>query len=127
MLATAVGFELQLHPTPPEGILNTLTAVFPLPEAVSAMSWYSEWAATAPFELQSAFTVVTTPTGPAAVVAATNFDPDNTTAVNEALQVSCCMLMEDDNKHISSLSPGLYHCVLRSVSWIYVVITHLLS
>lgn len=38
MLVTAVGFELQLHPTPPEGLLTTLTAIFPLREAVSAMA-----------------------------------------------------------------------------------------
>lgn len=94
MLAVAVGFEVQMHPTPPEGILTTLTAIFPLPAAVSAFSWYSEWAMTAPFELQSSMSIVTTPMGKAAAIAATNFDPDNTTDVNEALQVilfPCCL------------------------------------
>ena len=88
MLVTAVGFELQLHPTPPEGLLTTLTAIFPLPEAVSAMAWYSEWHQTAPFELQSTFSMVTTPMGPAVAIAGTNFDPENSTAVNEAMQVT---------------------------------------
>ena len=87
MLATAVGFELQMHPTPPEGLLNTLTAVFPLPESVAALAWFSDWVQTAPFELQSSFAFVTAPTGPIATIGVTNFDPDNSTAVLEAMEV----------------------------------------
>lgn len=87
MLAVAVGFELQMHPTPPDGLLNTLTAVFTLPESVAAMTWYSDWVQTAPFELQSSFAFVTTPMGPVATIGVTNFDPDNSTAVLVAMEV----------------------------------------
>lgn len=89
-LVTAVGFELQLHPTPPEGVLTSLTAVFPVPETVSALAWFSDWKDTAPFELQSSLAMLTLPTlGPATVIETTSWDPENSTRVNEAMQVTC--------------------------------------
>ncbi len=87
MLATAVGFELQLHPIAADGILPGVTVIWPLPLAVDAFQWYNDWQEGAPAELTSGMAFATTPMGKVATVSVTNWDPDNNTEVTEALQV----------------------------------------
>lgn len=88
MLAAAVGFELQLHALPPDGMLEQATAIWPLPAGVEAFQWYSEWRETAPSTLDSNFEFVTTPMGQAAVVTFTNWDIANSSDVNNAMEVA---------------------------------------
>lgn len=88
MLAAAVGFELQLHDLPADGLLQQATAIWPLPAAVEAFQWYSDWKETAPPGLDSGFDFATTPMGQAAIVTFTNWDPANSSEVNEAMEVA---------------------------------------
>ncbi len=90
MLATAVGFEVVLHPLPSDSMVPTLSAIWPLPLAVEAFQWFNEWHASSPKTIQSSYALVTTPAGAAAAVEALNWDPDNTTESFEAMQVCCC-------------------------------------
>ena len=88
MLATAVGFELQLHELPPEGLLEQGTAIWPLPAGLDAFQWYNEWKETAPFALETEFATAITPLGPVATVSFTNWDTNNSSDVQEAIQVT---------------------------------------
>lgn len=87
MLATAVGFVLQLHSLPADGVLEQATAIWPLAFGLEAFQWYSEWRETAPSALETTFATATTKTGQVATVAFTNWDPDNSSDVNEAIEV----------------------------------------
>ena len=87
MLATAVGFELQLHSLPPDGMVEQATAIWPLAAGLEAFQWYSEWLKTAPSELETEFATATTPMGQVATVGFYNWDPDNSSDVNEAIEV----------------------------------------
>ena len=93
LLATAVGFEVQLHPLPADSLVPTLTAVWPLPKGVEAFEWYYQWYASSPKAIQSSYALVTTPAGAAATATATNWDPDNTTESFEAMQVTTCLVL----------------------------------
>jgi len=87
MLATAVGFELQLHPLPVDGILTVVTVIWPLPLGVEAFQMYNDWLADAPEELSTGMALATTPKGQVATVSITNWDPNNSTGVTEAIEV----------------------------------------
>ena len=87
MLAAAVGFELQLHPLPEEGLLEQGTAIWPLPAGLEAFQWYTEWRETAPPALETEFVGATTPLGQVVTVSFTNWDVDNSSEVNEAIEV----------------------------------------
>lgn len=87
MLATAVGFELQLHALPEDGMLEQGTAIWPLPAGLGAFQWYSEWKETAPSALETEFATATTPMGAVATVSFTNWDPANSSDVREAIEV----------------------------------------
>ena len=87
MLATAVGFELQLHSLPADGELEQATAIWPLATGLEAFQWYSEWRETAPSALETTFATATTKMGQVATVAFVNWDPDNSSDVNEAIEV----------------------------------------
>ena len=87
MLAAAVGFELQLHALPEDGMLEQATAIWPLPAGMEAFQWYSDWRETAPSALDSSFEVATTPMGQAVVVTFTNWDIANSSEVNDAVEV----------------------------------------
>ena len=93
LLATAVGFEVQLHLLPADSLVPTLTAVWPLPKGVEAFEWYYQWYASSPKAIQSSYALVTTPAGAAATATATNWDPDNTTESLEAMQVATCLVL----------------------------------
>ena len=88
MLATAVGFELQLHALPEDGMLTQGTAVWPLPLGLEAFQWYNEWLATAPDALETEFVLASSPVGQVASVGFTNWDADNSSDVNEAIEVT---------------------------------------
>lgn len=84
MLATAVGFELQLHPIPADGLMSGVTAIWPLQSAVQAFQWLE----TAPPELDTDFAMITVPSlGQVVAVGVTNWDPNNSTDIIQAVQV----------------------------------------
>ena len=88
MLATAVGFELQLHPIPADGLMSGVTAIWPLQSAVQAFQWYNDWLETAPPELDTDFAMITVPSlGQVVAVGVTNWDPNNSTDMIQAVQV----------------------------------------
>ena len=89
MLATAVGFELQLHSLPPDGMVEQATAIWPVADGLQAFQWYSEWLQTAPSALETEFATATTAMGQVATVGFINWDPDNSSDVNEAIEVIC--------------------------------------
>ena len=95
MLATAVGFVLQLHSLPADGVLEQATAVWPLAAGLEAFQWYSEWRETAPSALETTFATATTKMGQVATVAFTNWDPDNSSDVNEAIEVIDTKLLHE--------------------------------
>lgn len=111
MLAAAVGFELQLHDLPEDGLLQQATAIWPLPAAVEAFQWYSDWKETAPSDLDSGFELVTTPMGQAAVATFTNWDPANSSDVNEAMEVGRANALE----HVSY--GGCRCCQKTCIAW----------
>ena len=92
MLATAVAFELQLHPIPADGILPQAQAIWPIETAMEACQWYFEWQQTTPIQLETEYALATIPgVGQVAAVSITNWDPENTTSVTKAFEVtSCC-------------------------------------
>ena len=88
MLATAVGFELQLHPIPADGLVSRVTAIWPLQSAVQAFQWYNDWLETAPSELDTDFAMITVPSlGHVVAVGVTNRDPNSSTEINQAVEV----------------------------------------
>ena len=95
MLATAVGFELQLHTLPEGGMLEQGTAIWPLPAGLEAFQWYNDWKETAPSALETEFATATTPMGAVATVSFTNWDPANSSDVNEAIEVWDTALMTE--------------------------------
>ncbi len=94
MLATAVAFELQLHPIPADGILTQAQAIWPIETAMEAFQWYYEWQQTAPIELETEYALATVPgVGQVAAVSITNWDPENTTSVTQAFEVRYLLLL----------------------------------
>lgn len=94
MLATAVAFELQLHPIPADGILHQAQAIWPIETAMEAFQWYYEWQQTTPIHLETEYVLTTVPgVGQVAAVSITNWDPENTTSVTEAFEVRYLLLL----------------------------------
>ena len=92
MLATAVGFELQLHPIAADGLLTGFTAIWPLSLTVEAFNMYNDWLADAPAELSTDMALATTPMGQVATVSVYNWDPYNSSEVTQAMEVVFCWL-----------------------------------